>query len=170
MDRIVVALDRVLEVANRIAAFSILVMAALILTEIFCRVALDYSIKLVWETGTYLLAASWFLAAGYTLRTGGHVRIALLAGKLSTSGKRFLDIVATLGGIWICGVLLASLVQLFTDSIKYNKHSFTPMQTPLWIPQLFVVIGAVLLLLAMAARLWLLLRRENPDLPFSTEK
>ena len=169
MDTIISTFDRILAAANKIAAACIFMMAGLILAEIFCRVALDYSIKLVWETGSYLLAASWFLAAGFTLRTEGHVRINIITSRLSPAAQRILDIVATLGGLWIAGILWASLVQLLMDSIIFNKSSFTPMQTPLWIPQTVMVVGATLFLLTMIARLCLLLLKKEPNLPFASD-
>ncbi|MCC8193681.1 MAG: TRAP transporter small permease, partial [Deltaproteobacteria bacterium] len=130
----------------------------------------NYSIKLVWETGSYLLAASWFLAAGFTLRTSGHVRISILTAKLPPALARPMDILATAGGLVICTVVWLAIMQLFIDSVTFNKTSFTPMQTPLWIPQSFVVIGATLLLLTMVARLGLLLLKEEPDLPFASDE
>lgn len=170
MDKFVSVLDSILAFANRISALCIFGMAALVLAEIFARSALDYSIKLVWETGSYLLAASWFLAAGFTLRTGGHVRISILTNKLPAAAARIVDIIATMGGTIICSIVWAAILQLFIDSIKFNKASFTPMQTPLWIPQSFVVIGATLLLLTMIVRLCLLLLKKEPDLPFASDE
>ncbi len=170
MDKFVSALDRVLDFMNNVSAVCIFGMVALVLAEIVARSAFDYSIKLVWETGSYLLAASWFLAAGFTLRTGGHVRISILTSKLSPPRKRQLDIIANTGGLVICTIIWVAVMQLFLDSIKFNKASFTPMQTPLWIPQSFVVLGATLLLLTMIVRLCLLLLKKEPDLPFAADE
>ena len=170
MDTFVTRLDRVLAFANKIAALCIFGMAALVLAEITARSFFNYSIKLVWETGSYLLAASWFLAAGFTLRTGGHVRISILTSKLSPLLARRVDIAATVGGLAICTIIWIAVLQLFMDSIKFNKASFTPMQTPLWIPQSFMVIGATLLLLTMIVRLCLLFQKKEPDQAFATDE
>ena len=170
MDKFVSALDNVLVFANKLAAMCIFSMAILILLEILARTVFNYSIKFVWEMGAYLLAASWFLAAGFTLRTSGHVRICILTSKLSPQVARRFDIFATLGGLLVCSLIWVAVLQLFLDSIKYGKTSFTPLQTPLWLPQSTMVIGATLLLLAMIARLYLLLSNKEPDLPFATDE
>ncbi len=166
MKKIVALLDKILLCANALAAVCISGMVIIVLAEIIARAAFDYSIKMAWETGSYLLAASWFLAAGFTLRTSGHVRINVLTSKLSPSTLHLVEIFATCIGLVVCGTIWASLVQLCYDSIKFNKVSFTPMQTPLWIPQSIVALGATLLLLTMIVRLCLLMMKEETEKPF----
>ena len=78
--RVLGGLDALSRVCGYVAAVLVVGVAALILTEVFCRTVLNMSLSFAWEYSAYFLAVSIFLAAAFTLRTrtGGHVRVMLL--------------------------------------------------------------------------------------------
>ena len=158
-------MDRVTRALHALAAACMIGMCLLTLSEITARSLFDRSLSFVWETGSYLLGASWFLAAPYTLRTDGHVRVSLINQQLGERGSRILDFLATAAGIVITVVLFVSLSQLTFDSIKYGRTSFTPMQTPLFIPQAVLAVGMFFMTLQMIMRLFLLMTGLQPDIP-----
>lgn len=158
-------LDRITKGLHVVAAVCMIGMGLLTLSEITARSLFDRSLPFVWEAGSYLLGASWFLAAPYTLRTDGHVRVSLVNQQLGEKGSYILDILASMAGVVITIVLFASLLQLTVDSIKFERISFTPMQTPLFIPQAVLTLGMLFMALQMIMRLILLLTGNKPDIP-----
>ena len=126
--------------------------AALILTEIFCRTVLNISLSFAWEYSAYFLAVSIFLAAAFTLRTGGHVRVMLLSQNVPPRTAHWLDLLATVAGAVIAGWLAWSLAAFAWRSWATGSTSATIDETPLVYPQGAMAFGAVLLALQLVAR------------------
>lgn len=100
------------------------------------------------EFAGFCLAASTFLALGYSLRHGAHVRVSLVLEFLPAWLKRGVE-------AWVC---LCSLVVLswltwqaaiFTwQGYLFNEVSPGLMAIPLWIPQSGMVLGLGIIALA----------------------
>jgi len=158
--------DRCGEWCARLAALSLLMMAVLMLAEVFARNLLAQSLTFSWEYAGYLMGAAFFFGAAYTLRTGGHVRVSLLAEHVPAPVARLLDVAVTLVGVAVSGFLVYALGDLTLTSYQRSIVSFTPVQTPLIYPQGVLAVGALFLLLQMIARLARLLRGQPPDEEF----
>ena len=161
--RIFGALDALSRACAYVAAALVIGIAALILTEIFCRTVLNISLSFAWEYSAYFLAVSIFLAAGFTLRTGGHVRVMLLSQSVPPRVAHWLDVLATFGGIVIAGWLAWSLTAFAWQSWATGSTSATIDETPLVIPQAAMAFGAVLLALQLVARALRLLLGDAPE-------
>ncbi|MEC7515579.1 MAG: TRAP transporter small permease subunit, partial [Pseudomonadota bacterium] len=79
MARIFNFIDGLARLSAYLAAGLIVGIAALILAEIFSRAVLNLSLSFAWEYAAYFMGAAVFLAAVFTLRSGGHVRVSLLS-------------------------------------------------------------------------------------------
>ncbi len=96
----------------------------------------------------YCMAASSFFALAYALNRGAHIRVTLLLGKLG-HWRRW-------GEIW-CYAVAAITATFFARyavkaniwSEKLNDISQGLDATPIWIPQLSMSIGSVLLAIAL---------------------
>lgn len=92
----------------------------------------------------YCMAAASFLALPYALNGGSHIRVSLLLNALG----RFRRI----GEIW-CWAVASYLTVLFAryaikltyESYKFNDISQGQDAWPIWIPQMSMVLGTVLL-------------------------
>jgi len=97
----------------------------------------------------FFLAAATFLALAGTLRQGGHIRVTLLTVMLPPAIRRVFEI----GCVLLAGAitLYASwyLFSLVTESWRYNDLSSGMVAVPLWIPQLAMVAGLVILAIAL---------------------
>ena len=151
---------------HKMGGFCLVIIAVLIGAEIIGRNLFGYSFSIVWEGGAYFLGASWFLSAAYTLRTGGHIRITLFSQILGEKRSWLLDLFASAMGVVICSIFFTALLQMTISSLSLHKTSFTPMQTPLFIPQAIFTLGMFMMLLQMIMRLILLLFKETPDISF----
>jgi TRAP-type C4-dicarboxylate transport system permease small subunit len=96
----------------------------------------------------YSMAAAGFLALAHTLKRNEHIRVTLLLGRLHGKARRGLEIWAL-----SAGVLLAGLFAVYSVRLAWNSHAFNDISTgndatPLWIPQLTMAVGTVVLLVA----------------------
>jgi len=114
----------------------------------------------------YSMAAASFLALAHTLKRGEHIRVMLLLERFGGTLRRPLDIWSHVAGTFFCGVVAFYSVRLVWQSRAYHDISQGNDATPLWIPQIAMAAGAIVLLVAMADDLVLLLRRKaiaQPD-------
>ena len=161
--RVLAGLDALSRACGYVAAVLVVGIAVLILTEVFCRTVLNISLSFAWEYSAYFLAVSIFLAAAFTLRSGGHVRVMLLSQNVPPRVAHWLDLVATLAGIVIAGWLGWSLTAFAWRSWATGSTSATIDETPLVYPQGAMAFGAVLLTLQLVARAIRLLAGEPPE-------
>jgi TRAP-type C4-dicarboxylate transport system permease small subunit len=96
----------------------------------------------------YCMAGAGFLALAHTLKRNEHIRVTLLLGRLKGRGRHGLEMWAL-----SAGVLLAALFAFYSVRLAWVSHSIHDISTsndatPLWIPQLTMAIGTVVLLVA----------------------
>lgn len=109
----------------------------------------------------YSLAASLFLALPATLRNGDHIRVTLLMGKLSGTPRKLLDYWCLVSATCLSIYLAWFSARLVYVSFITHDISGAADATPLWIPQLSMVVGAVGLAMAFAEDLFLKLSGEE---------
>lgn len=126
-------------------------MATLILLEIFLWNAFEKTTLVADEYSAYGLAAIIFLGAGYCLKEKGHIRITLVLGLLPDKLTRIISFLATGLSTLFMGYLWYYLYLLVRSSIRYGSTSGTLTNTPLWIPQLLMLVGAACFLLQLIA-------------------
>lgn len=116
----------------------------------------------------YLMAGSGFLALAHTLKRGEHIRVTLLLHHLSGRARRAMELWA-LGA----GTLLALLFAWYSVRLAWQSHLFNDISTsndatPLWLPQLGMALGAVVMALACMDE-WVLEWRGLRQAESSTE-
>lgn len=163
-------IDRITFRLNELSSIFIVIITIFILAEIIARKFFDYGFNFVLEVTTYMLAASWFLSAAYTLRTDGHVRVNIFTNILNVRAARILDVFATTLGIAFCTIFFRAVFILMRDSYFFHKTSFSPLRAPLYIPQVFIVVGMLFMLIQMIMRLMLLMINEKPDITLKNSK
>ena len=161
--RILAGLDALSRFSGYVAAVLVVGIAVLILAEVLCRTVLNISLSFSWEYSAYFLAVSIFLAAAFTLRTGGHVRVMLVSQNVPPRTAHWLDFAATVAGVVIAGWLAWSLSAFAWQSWATGSTSATIDETPLVLPQGAMAFGAVLLTLQLVARAIRLLTGEPPE-------
>ena len=132
--RVLAGLDALSRYCGYVAAVLVVGIAALILTEVLCRTVLNISLSFAWEYSAYFLAVSIFLAAAFTLRTGGHVRVMLLSQNVPPRTAHWLDFVATVAGIVIAGWLAWSLAAFAWQSWADRQHLRDHRRDPAVLP------------------------------------
>jgi TRAP-type C4-dicarboxylate transport system permease small subunit len=136
--------------AAYVSAVLLGLMTVLILIEILLWNTLQKTTLVADEYSAYGLAAIIFLGAGYCLKEKGHIRITLVLGFLSGKTARVIAFLATALTTLFMGLLWWYLLQMVRATIRYNSTSGTLTNTPLWIPQSLMLVGAAIFLLQLA--------------------
>ena len=117
------------------------------------------------EFAGYAMAASSFMGLAYTLNTGGHIRVNLLADRLPTSWQRWLERLCLLMASGIVGFFAWYCVAMTYDSYQFNEMGQGIIAVPLWIPQLWMALGVACLWLALVDNLVTHLMNETTQYP-----
>jgi len=147
-----------------IAAAACALLSVILLIEVVAASLLAWSQPWAVEYAAYLCAFVLLSGSGYALRHDAHIRVAMVLGHLSPRLARGLDVLCTLCALYISGLLTAGLIEQTWRSHVRHTVSYFVMQTPMWIPQALVALGAFMLWLALLARLVRLIIHDAPDL------
>ncbi len=96
----------------------------------------------------YFMAASGFLALAHTLKKGEHIRVTLILNAVKGKAKRALELWALAAATALSMLFAYYSVKLSINSWEYNDISTGNDATPLWIPQVTMGVGAVVLMIA----------------------
>lgn len=136
--------------SRTLGILAVLAMILAINTEIVSRTLFGHATIWVTEVSTYLVVAITFLGAAHVALRDGHVRVDLVINRLSPARRA-----AMLAGLtWLSAFLTLALLWKATGFLAENFHSqarsWSLLSTPLWIPQLAMVLGLAALAIALA--------------------
>lgn len=151
-----------------LAAVFMVLIAALTLFQVVGRLV-GAAVPDAGELAGYAMAAAIFLSLAYTLRRGGHIRVNLLLAHVRPGLRRALEYWC-LAALATVGALFAWFsVKLVVDSYTMGDVSTGMLSVPLWIPQLSMPVGAILLELAAIEELLHLVRGNEPRYEQATD-
>jgi len=154
------ALDALYEAAGYLAAFFMIGVLAMVLASVVGRLA-GFNLPGSDSYAGYCMAAASFLALAHTLKRGEHIRVMLFLERFGGRFRRPLEIWSHAAGTFFCALLAWYSVHLAWQSHEFHDISQGSDATPLWIPQLAMAAGCIVLLVAMVDDfVLLLLRRE----------
>ncbi len=150
-------LDGIYNSAAALAALFMVGLLAMVLLSIVSR-QLHFHVPGTDAYAGYLMAASGFLALAHTLKRGEHIRVTLVINALPGRWKKGLE-------VWALGLatLLALLFAFYSCKLAWQSRVFNDISTgsdatPLWLPQLAMASGAVILVIAFIDELVLEIR------------
>jgi len=152
-------LDLLYDAAGYLAAFFMIGILLMVLASVVGRAA-GFNLRGSDAYAGYAMAAASFLALAHTLKRGEHIRVSLLLERFGGRLRRPLDLWSHATGTFFCAALALFSVRLVWQSYAFNDVSQGNDATPLWIPQIAMAVGAIVLLVAMADDFVLLLRRK----------
>jgi TRAP-type C4-dicarboxylate transport system permease small subunit len=103
----------------------------------------------------YSMAAAGFLALAHTLKHNEHIRVTLVLGRLKGRAKHALELWALTAAVLLSGLFAFYSVRLAWVSRAIHDISTSNDATPLWIPQIGMALGTVVLLIAFIDEWWL---------------
>ncbi|HTI48470.1 MAG TPA: TRAP transporter small permease [Casimicrobiaceae bacterium] len=148
------ALDRLYDGAAYLAALFMIGTLAMVMLGIIGR-WLDWFIAGTDSYAGYCMAGAGFLALAHTLKRGEHIRVTLILERLAPRGRHRLELFAL-----AAGTLLAIAFAWYSARLAYQSYDFNDVSTgndatPLWIPQLTMALGAIVLAIAFVDELLL---------------
>ncbi len=96
----------------------------------------------------YCMAGAGFLALAHTLKRGEHIRVTLLVNALKGNTKRGLELWCLSVAVLLSGLFAFYSIKLAYQSWDFNDISTGNDATPLWIPQIGMALGTLVLLIA----------------------
>ena len=140
-------LDALYDGAAWLAALAMVGVLSMVLLSILGR-QLHFHVPGTDAYAGYSMAAAGFLALAHTLKHNEHIRVTLLIGRMSGQARRGLEL-WSLG----CAGVLAGLFAFYSVRLAWQSHLFNDISTandatPLWIPQIGMAVGALILLIA----------------------
>jgi TRAP-type C4-dicarboxylate transport system permease small subunit len=146
------ALDALYLAAGYGAALGMVGTLAMVLTGVAGRL-LHFHVPGTDAYAGYFMAGAGFLALAYTFKRNEHIRVSLVLDQLSPRGRHVLEIWALAAGTLLAGLFAWYSVRLAMQSFEFNDISTGNDATPLWIPQLSMAAGTVVLFVALADEL-----------------
>lgn len=151
-------LDRVVGVLTCVMLIALVLLVAL---EVLLRSVFGYSLGFVEEVTGYLVVALTLFGAAKAVRGNSLFQVQVVFDALPLSVKRVLGILFSLIAIAICVVLAWKTLDLVGSSFSRGKFAPTVLRTPLWIPQMLLPIGFVVIGLFLLEHLLILLRLKE---------
>jgi TRAP-type C4-dicarboxylate transport system permease small subunit len=156
------SLDALYDAAGVLAALFLAGTLAMVLTGIAGRL-LNFHVPGTDSYAGYCMAASGFLALAHTLKRGEHIRVTLILEHAGARAHRVLSLVALVAALLLSALFAYYSTRLAFQSWQFNDVSTGNDATPLWMPQLSMAAGTIVLMLAFADELvleWTGRRRE----------
>lgn len=145
-------LDRFFALLGGLGALFILATLVIEVVNIAGR-QVGYSMAGVDAYAGYTLAAGSFLALGYALRQGDHIRVTLILQRLTPRPRWWMEVLCLAIATWLSAFFAYFAGRLVWGSYVFGELSQNVDATPLWIPQLSMALGLFGLALAFAEQL-----------------
>ena len=105
------------------------------------------------DFAAWSMAAMAFLGLAHTFRSGELIRVGLVLDRLNVGARRVAEAVCLLIGAAVIVYFAWYAVHMTYDSWRFNDISQGVVAVPLWIPQLGMSVGLVILAIAFVDEL-----------------
>jgi len=153
-------LDFLYDGAAALAAVFMVLLLVMVMLSILRR-QLHFNVPGIDAYAGYMMAGAGFLALAHTLKRGEHIRVTLLLGSLQGAWKKGFEMWAL-----FAAACLAALSAFYSCKLAWQSHAFHDISTsndatPLWLPQLSMALGTVILTIAFIDELVLEVRGQR---------
>jgi len=150
MIRFLQSFNRWLSLAGvTLTSLSIVGLVGLVLVEIIGRSFFDYSTMIADEYSGYLYLSIVFLGLAYGLNHQSHIRITIITSRLGKEANRWIDMAIGVAGMGMMAVVIYYTWLLVEDTKSMDMVSESVSQTPLYLTQIPMLVGSVLLWIAL---------------------
>ncbi|MGH8850017.1 MAG: TRAP transporter small permease [Casimicrobiaceae bacterium] len=141
------SLDALYAAAAWLAALSLIGTLAMVLLGIAGRL-LSFQVRGTDAYAGYFMAGCGFLALAHTLTRGEHIRVTLILEHVGVAARRWLERWSLAVAVVLSAAFAWYSVRLAWQSYQFHDMSTGNDATPLWIPQLSMAAGNVILAIA----------------------
>ena len=132
-------------IVGMISSFLILVVFGLIIYAIFQRYVLNTPLKWGDEMVGYLLVSLVMAGAAEAMRRGDHIAIDLVSSRLKDLPLVLAKLFGYFSVIAFASILGISAYETVLFSYNFGSYSNGYLEAPMWIPQLTILVGSILL-------------------------
>lgn len=143
-------------VSNWGAALSALFMVLIVLLiglEIVLRSLFNISTLISDEYSAYFFVAMVLLGLAFTLKEEGHIRITLITSMVGKKAELVLEVIATLTAIALIFFAIYYSSIMVYDSWYLDIQADSISETPIYLTQMVIPVGLVMLEFQLVARL-----------------
>lgn len=161
MKKIIKIIDFIISLTGIIASIFIFLTCFIVTWGIIARY---FHISAYWvePTTIYMFIAISFLTISSTMRANEHVRVDILTSKLPKQAAKILDTCLMLFCVVFFTFVTVVTYDMFLNSWTLKTKDLSILQVPIWIPQLFVVIGWCVFILSILRYIWSIWFEEAP--------
>lgn len=134
----------IVKMAAMVAGYATFILSILITIEVIGRKFFGFSFQGVDEYGGYVLAIGVSLSLSYALAMRAHTRVDVLINPLGRRVRAFFNVLAAAMMAALACFLCWQSVATLRETLEFDSRASTPLETPLWIPQLIWVVGFAL--------------------------
>lgn len=142
------ALDGLYIVSAYVGAAFVVAIGVLITAQVVGR---ELGVQVVGadDLTAWSVVAAGFLPLAYTYRTAGHIRVTLLVDQNRGTTRRIWEIVVMAIALFFVGFLCYSAFDMIRDAIRFGDMTQGLIVIPMFIPQLSMPIGTLILVIAI---------------------
>lgn len=150
--RLVGGIDTFSRWTGRIVSYFVPVMMLILLYEVVLRYVFNEPTRFAHESTLYLFGSYFMLLGGYALYSRAHISMDLLYGRWSPRTKAIVDVFTSLLLFFFIGTLFWVGGNYAWGSFMRFEHSGTAWHPIIWPFKMMIPVGALLILLAGAAK------------------
>jgi TRAP-type C4-dicarboxylate transport system permease small subunit len=155
---------RLAKLAAWLSAVIVCYMLTHIMIEIVLRVFFARSTYVLDEFVAYATAAITFLCLAYALHDHALIRVSILLHRLQGKWRLAFEIFSVATTLALAGILTYFFwTKTFWRDLTLHRRSESIAEIPLWIPEIFAVIGLVLFMFQLFTMLMRLIITRSPE-------
>jgi TRAP-type C4-dicarboxylate transport system permease small subunit len=146
--------ESIVERACKLACVAaLIVMPVVIGVDILTRSLFNFSFEISDELGGYMLVVITFVSLPVCQISGSFHHVELIQSRLSPFARAVSHVIFDGLSLTFCVLLLWQLARFELTSFRFGDRAPTYLATPLWIPQIAMMLGAAALCFSMARTL-----------------
>lgn len=139
--RISAIINRISLYAAYVAGICATLIVVLVLAETMRRTFFNSSFLWTFEISSWLLVAFAFCGMGYTLQTGGHVRVTLLTSRLPERVQTWLNLILSLVGAFVFAYFTIYFFEGMVSNYEMGAVGISVLEPPVYLIWVAAVVG-----------------------------
>lgn len=140
--------DLLIRIGAYLAGFFIIVTTIMIFYEVISRSFFDKPTIWATELSIYAIIGSCFLGSAYAIRTYSHITVDLLINNVNDQIKKVLGYISNTLGLVFCVIFTIYSFHHVLNTMKLGVTSASLLKVPMYLPELLLPAGGVLMSLA----------------------
>ncbi len=140
-------IDKITDLADSVMGLAMVFTALITLYEVIVRHFLKSPTIWTYDVSIYLLIWYSFMVAGKALKDDHHIKVDILITNLRGRARVAADTLGLLGVAVYSGLMSFYTFRLCHESLAFKERTISLLRMPVWLIQLGMVIGSILLFL-----------------------